>query len=71
MAKKIWVKICNDCGYKNPEDASKCNSCGEELWKGNFLGLGKNNHIRKWACPKCSTLNFEENKTCASCLWKA
>lgn len=69
MSKKIWVRECKKCSYKNPNDASRCNSCGQEMVESGFFSATYH-FEKKWACPKCSTLNFSDNKTCASCLWK-
>jgi phage FluMu protein Com len=69
MSKKVWVRECKNCSFNNPKDASRCNRCGQVMVESGFLSATY--HFEsKWACPKCSTLNYADNKTCASCLWK-
>lgn len=54
-----WVRTCKACGHDNPENAKRCNSCAK-----NLTGGMTDRYIRRWACPKCSTLNMADNTAC-------
>lgn len=56
------IYTCKKCGYDNPEGSQKCNNCG-------VVDLHySSKHHKRWACPRCRTLNMWENSKCAGCF---
>lgn len=50
------MRICDKCGYENPDDAKFCIECGREL-------VNDSNII----CPKCGAKNTSDSAFCYNC----
>ena len=63
-----YVRTCKHCGQNNPNNARRCNGCGQKMIVSGLFSSTNHFHNR-WLCPKCSTYNMEENDRC-SCGYK-
>ena len=74
MSKIIFT--CNNCGFDNPENSSKCNKCGIYLSltiSGGLFSSDKHviNFTKRWICTKCGAKNIDGNDKCHSCNLKS
>jgi ribosomal protein L40E len=70
MSKIIYT--CNNCGFDNPEDSSKCNKCGISLVvvvRGGLFSSDtyRNNYTKRWICARCGAKNVDGNNKCHGC----